>query len=74
MTISTLHFILFMIGFTIFVFIFVPLLKILVMADVFGWKKTKELLRDDTWSFPTHKSVQEKLKKAEAELHDMSRL
>jgi ABC-type sulfate transport system permease component len=56
-----MQFILLLTGFTVFVFILVPLLKIFVMASVFGWEKTKELLTDPDWSFPTHKSIREKL-------------
>lgn len=46
MTYSVIQFTLMLIGFNAFVFIIVPLLKILVMIDVFGWEKTKELLQD----------------------------
>lgn len=49
MTYGVIQFILVFIGFTAFAFIVIPLLKILVMADVFGWKKTKELLQDTEW-------------------------
>lgn len=32
-----------------FIFLIVPTIKILVMIDVFGWDKTRELLHDLEW-------------------------
>ena len=65
MTYTDIQFILMLIGFIAFVFIVVPLLKILVMIDVFGWEKTKELLQDPEWSYGNGKKIEEKLEQAE---------
>ncbi len=68
LTYNVIQFILVLIGFTAFVFIGVPLLKILVMIDVFGWDKTKELLQNPDWEFPTDSGVRQKTAKALQEL------
>ncbi len=66
MTYDVLQFSLVLIVFTAFVFIVIPLLKILVMIDVFGWDKTKELLQNPDWKFGH--GAKEKIDKALQEL------